>query len=244
MISLKLIAVALLSLVISSSTSCAAFYLSDREDTPSRMFLRLDERISVSGNSYTRALRSTAEKGDAEVGDDIRRVPLHHEFDQSRRRMAQMVASACFWYVCGSLEGDGIPIALAATDATPLDAAFDAVRYELEDPQGGISYMKKCLDQRDFEALLAFSREYDLELRKIKMKTVAKQLKEILSSSLSSTPEETKQLSATLTQLMNNITFDLIGINRGCRKGQESVDQVDKYIGVLQGDIKSFLALQ
>ena len=125
--------------------------------------------------------------------------------------------------------------AVAADDApvyyNPQDvqAAFDAIRYELEDPNGGIAYLQSSVDQQDFDALLEFTKTYDLELRKAKMSAAKKKF---------------KMGGDVPTQLCNNVTFDLIGMNKSCRKGQENIDLTQKYLNELKQDVSKFLELQ
>ena len=78
-------------------------------------------------------------------------------------------------------------------DAVEVQKAFDVIRYELEDPNGGVAYMQSCVDKVDYAALLEFTKGYDLELRKAKMSQAKKKFK--MGGELP-------------TQLCNNVTFD------------------------------------
>ena len=125
--------------------------------------------------------------------------------------------------------------AVAADDApvyynpTDVQQAFDRIRFELEDPEGGVAYMQSCVDRRDYAALLEFTKTYDLELRKAKLSAAKKKF---------------KMGGDRPTQLCNNVTFDLIGMNKACRPGQENIDLAQKYLTELKRDVAQFLALQ
>jgi hypothetical protein len=109
--------------------------------------------------------------------------------------------------------------------------SFDAIRYELQDSNGGVSYMQSKIDQQDFVALMEFTKTYDLELRKKRMGTAKKLLQD-------------KTIQETATQYSNAVTFDLIGINRSSRKGQENVESANKYLQELRDDVSKFLSLE
>ena len=109
--------------------------------------------------------------------------------------------------------------------------AFDEVRYELSDPNGGVAYLQQKADEKDFAALMEFTKTYDQELRKLKMGKAKKLL-------------QSKEVKEEATGYANGVTFDLIGINRNSRKGQESVDGVNKYIQELRDDASKFINLE
>ena len=111
--------------------------------------------------------------------------------------------------------------------------AFQRVRMELEDPNtGGVQYLQNAIDREDFASVLEFSKQYDLQLRKAGMVRAKKLL----------TDKEAKEKGTTLA---NNVTFDLIGINRSCRPGpQQSKEDAQKYLDELKQDVKQFLELE
>ena len=76
-----------------------------------------------------------------------------------------------------------------------------------------------------------FTRTYDLELRKLRMGRAKKLL-------------PSKELKETATSYANAVTFDLIGMNRNSRKGQENVEGVNKYLQELREDVAKFLTLE
>ena len=78
---------------------------------------------------------------------------------------------------------------------------------------------------------MEFTKEYDLEFRKAKMVKARKFL----------TSKEDKEKGV---MLCNAVTFDLIGMNKGCRVGQRNMDQVRKYYDELKIDVQSFLDLE
>lgn len=91
--------------------------------------------------------------------------------------------------------------------------------------------MQERIDQEDWVGLMDFTRTYDLELRKKLMGRAKKLL-------------QSKNIKSDATTFANGVTFDLIGINRASRKGQESVSSANKYLQELRDDISKFLALE
>jgi hypothetical protein len=119
----------------------------------------------------------------------------------------------------------------AAVTRELVKATFDPIRYEISDPKGGVAYMQQQIDAQDFTTLIDFTRGYDLEMRKIRMGKAKKLL-------------QTKELKEKGTEYANAVTFDLIGMNRNCRKGQESVEGANKYLQELRDDAAKFLELE
>lgn len=112
-----------------------------------------------------------------------------------------------------------------------VQAAFDALRFELEDPKGGVSIMQNYMDNNDFQGLLEFTKTYDQVLRKQKWG----RCKAFLTNNA-------EKEVATLQG--NAVTFDLIGINRSSRSGQESAQQANKYLNELRTDLKKMIDMQ
>lgn len=108
---------------------------------------------------------------------------------------------------------------------------FDAIRYEVSDPKGGVAYLRGRIDAQDFGAVLDFTKEYDLVLRKIAMGTAKKRLPK--------GPIKDKG-----TEICNAVTFDLIGINRSSRKGQEDADEARRYLSELVQDAQRMIDLE
>ena len=108
---------------------------------------------------------------------------------------------------------------------------FDFIRFELENPEGGVAYMQGRIDNEDLAGLLEFSKSYDLEFRKRRFGAAKKLLQD-------------KEVKAKATEYANAVTFDLIGINRSCRKGQEDKESANKYLNELRADVAKFLALE
>jgi hypothetical protein len=136
------------------------------------------------------------------------------------------------------LTSESIPALAADTSADTMlptkeivTECFDFIRFELENPEGGVAYMQGRIDKKDFEGLLDFSKSYDLEFRKRRFGNAKKLL-------------EGKELKAKATEYANAVTFDLIGINRSCRKGQENIESASKYLQELRDDVSKFLALE
>ncbi|KAG7358521.1 hypothetical protein IV203_015110 [Nitzschia inconspicua] len=128
-------------------------------------------------------------------------------------------------------------VVLAATEEIELPTretvtkSFDSIRYELQDANGGVSYMQSKIDEQDFVGLMEFTKTYDLELRKKRMGLAKKLLQD-------------KEIKEKATEYANAVTFDLIGINRSSRKGQESVESANKYLQELREDVAKFLSLE
>lgn len=90
--------------------------------------------------------------------------------------------------------------------------------------------MQRFLDNRDYEGLLEFTKTYDLELRKKKWG----RCKAFLNSA--------EKEVATLTG--NSLTFDLIGMNRNSRAGQENPEKVQKYLNELKTDLQNMVDMK
>ena len=112
-----------------------------------------------------------------------------------------------------------------------VKTTFDAIRYELSDPNGGVSFMQSRIDENDFAGLLEFTKGYDLELRKLRMGKAKKLLQD-------------KEIKGKGTEYANAVTFDLIGMNRSSRSGQENAEMVNKYLQELRDDVSKFLQLE
>lgn len=116
----------------------------------------------------------------------------------------------------------------AADDAVD---PFVKVRFELSDPKGGVAYLQECINKEDYESILEFTKTYDQVLRKGGMGKAKKLI-------------EDKEVKAQATSLANAVTFDLIGMNRSSRKGQESQVDAQKYLDELKQDVTDFLELR
>eukprot|EP00565_Helicotheca_tamesis_P003120 CAMPEP_0185723662 /NCGR_PEP_ID=MMETSP1171-20130828/427_1 /TAXON_ID=374046 /ORGANISM="Helicotheca tamensis, Strain CCMP826" /LENGTH=147 /DNA_ID=CAMNT_0028391399 /DNA_START=285 /DNA_END=728 /DNA_ORIENTATION=+ len=128
------------------------------------------------------------------------------------------------------------PVPAYAKTKEPITAetvadAFNAVRYELEDPNGGAAYLEQKISEKDYAALFEFTKYYDLEFRKAKMGRARKLLTD-------------KALKDEAVLMCNAVTFDLIGINRASRPGQQSAEEAKKYLEEMKADIRKFLDLE
>lgn len=112
-----------------------------------------------------------------------------------------------------------------------VTSTFDPIRYELNDPSGGVAYMQQRIDEQDFPGLMEFTKGYDLELRKLRMGKAKKLI-------------QSKDVKEEATGYANAVTFDLIGINRNSRKGQENVEGANKYLQELRDDVAKFLTVE
>ena len=156
-----------------------------------------------------------------------------HASSQSRRNaMEKMTSMSLFTLATTALN---VPLA-SAKDKAPITVqqakdAFEAVRYQLESPEGGVRTLESYVTNSDFDAIFEFTKYYDLEFRKAKMVKARKYL----------TSKEDKERAVYLS---NSVTFDLIGMNKGCRAGQKDIEQVKKYFGELKEEVAQFLELE
>ena len=118
-----------------------------------------------------------------------------------------------------------------AVDPVAVQNAFDAVRTEVQAPTGGVAYLKERVEASDFPALLDFTKTYEPKLRKGLMGKAKKFLVD-------------KQDLEKATAAANAVTFDLIGVNRSSRPGQENQENAAKYVQELKDDVQKFLDLQ
>lgn len=130
------------------------------------------------------------------------------------------------WPVRVAAEEEVVPL-----DPVAVKAAFDAVRKELLDEGGGVSYLTDKVGAGDFPALLEFTKAYDPVLRKGVMGKAKKML-------------PTKELKEVATVTANAVTFDLIGINKNSRPGRENRENAAKYVQELKDDVQKFLSLE
>lgn len=111
--------------------------------------------------------------------------------------------------------------------------AFDAIRYELTNPLGVVGTLTNLInDGNSYEEVMQYTKESDAYFRRAKIGKARKLL----------TDKEIK--SGSSIQLSNAVTFDLIGINRASRPGQEDKDVQLKYLDDLKKDIEQFLELE
>ena len=131
-----------------------------------------------------------------------------------------------------------IPLPAYAKEPPPpitqeaVTEAFDAIRYELTNPSGVVGTLTNLInDGNSYEEVMQYTKESDAYFRKAKIGKARKLLtdKEIKSGSI---------------QLSNAVTFDLIGINRASRPGQEDKVVQLKYLDDLKKDIEQFLELE
>jgi hypothetical protein len=107
-------------------------------------------------------------------------------------------------------------------------ASFQAVKDEFAI---GRATLQELVEKEDFEGIMEFTKTYDLEFRKAKMGKARKFF----------TSKEAKDRAVLVC---NAVTFDLIGMNKGSRPGQQDIDQVKKYFSELQADVDVFLEME
>jgi hypothetical protein len=162
------------------------------------------------------------DKGDVPLSAPSRRKWLASSFTSASAAAAAMLA----------LTSTPTPAVAAAKKSEAVAGnPFDAIRYEVSDPKGGVAYLRDRIEARDFASVLDFTKEYDLVFRKIAMGTAKKRLPK--------GPVKDRG-----TELCNAVTFDLIGINRNSRKGQENVGEARKYLAELVQDATQMIELE
>jgi hypothetical protein len=162
----------------------------------------------------------------------------NHEtaLENSRRSLIQHAPAFLFGLATTTLT---LPSSPAMAKDEPIElrskeevtAAFQPIKFELQDPKGGVAFMQQKIDQQDWAGLMDFTKGYDLELRKKTMGTAKKLL-------------QSKEIQLLGTEYSNAVTFDLIGMNRNSRAGQESVEGANKYLQELRDDVAKFLTLE
>lgn len=117
-------------------------------------------------------------------------------------------------------------IAKEPTTPESMARAFADIRYELEDPNGGIPTLQNAIEKKDWVNVKEFTKFYDTEFRKAKMVKARKMFPD-------------SNMRGESLQLCNNVTFDLIGINRASRV--DDMDEAMKYLEELKQDVRSFM---
>jgi len=107
--------------------------------------------------------------------------------------------------------------------------AFARVRNELISPDGGVAKLESYIETGKWAEIKEFTKIYDAEFRKETMGRTRKLLPD-------------GKMRGDSIQLCNNVTFDLIGINRASRVGDK--DEAKKYLQALKDDIAIFLELE
>eukprot|EP00979_Chaetoceros_neogracilis_P001898 scaffold343_cov266-Chaetoceros_neogracile.AAC.16 len=113
-----------------------------------------------------------------------------------------------------------------------ISQAFQAVRYQLESPEGGVKTLEDLIAKGDFDEIMEFTKNYDLEFRKAKM---------VKARKLALTSKDTKDRAISIC---NAVTFDLIGMNKGSRVGQQDINEVKKYFEEMKVDVARFLEME
>lgn len=152
---------------------------------------------------------------------------------EASTRRSFFTDTAAALLIAGSVTLASPQPALAEKEVIPatrenVKAAFDALRYELNGAEGGVARMQKAIDSENWEVLLDITRSYDLELRKKSIGAAKKFL-----------PKGEKTIT---TMSANAITFDLIGMNRNARPGQENAKEANRYLDELRTDLKLVIA--
>lgn len=105
--------------------------------------------------------------------------------------------------------------------------AFESLRFELYDFNGGVSVMQRMIDTGDYEGLRRMTQTYDTELRQGKILQAAAFL-----------PKQERFLT---NLSANAITFDVLGIGRSCMAGKEMPNEANRYLSELRADLSSIV---
>lgn len=154
------------------------------------------------------------------------------ENENSNRRSALSKISSATMFGISCLSTHSLPAEAKAKEpvtAEAMAAAFAAVRKELDDPEGGIAKLGSAIDKKDWTEIKEFTKYYDLEFRKAKMVKARKMFPD-------------KDMKGEALPLCNNVTFDLIGINRAARA--EDLVSAMQYYESLKKDVSSFLVYE
>ena len=182
----------------------------------------LSSGFVVGGPCVTKAATNT--------GNLLMRMSKSDAGEESRRSAIGKVLSSG----AAALAAGAQPASAKEKEAiTPenVKAAFDAVRYELEDAAGGIQLIESKINAEDYEAVMDLTKNYDGYMRKARVGRARKLLTD-------------KKLKDDALMTSNAITFDLIGINRASRPGQQNKDEALKYLGELKSDVRKILDLE
>jgi hypothetical protein len=187
--------------------------------------------------SFTTTGSARWHRGIRRHGDDVIALSMardDYEKDTHRREFLQTISLGAIAGISSILPSSKPALAAEEIELPTRETvtqSFDSIRYELQDAQGGVAYMQSKIDQQDFVGLMDFTKTYDLELRKKRMGSAKKLLQD-------------KDVKEKATEFANAVTFDLIGINRSSRKGQENAESANKYLQELREDVGKFLSLE
>jgi hypothetical protein len=184
-------------------------------------------------NSHTTSTNSNGIPSSASVDETTKPTSNRRNFLQQASSLAfggvVVVGSSSFLPAAAAAATDEI-VVLPTQDL--VTQTFAPIKFELSDPtKGGVAIMQERIDANDFEGLLEITRGYDLEFRKLRMGRAKKML-------------QSKELKEKGTAYCNAVTFDLIGMNRNSRPGQENVEGANKYLQELREDVAKFLELE
>ena len=155
-------------------------------------------------------------------------LSMIQDLNMDRRASIAKLSSGTLFGIFATVITPQPSFAKSKEPVTPesMAKAFADVRFELEDPSGGIPALQKAIETKDWEDVKGFTKFYDLEFRKAKMVKARKMFPD-------------SEMRGETLQLCNNVTFDLIGINRASRV--EDQNEALKYLDELKEDVKAFL---
>jgi hypothetical protein len=132
-----------------------------------------------------------------------------------------------------------------------IKIGFQQVRNELLNDNGGIHILQQYMNNQDYNSILEYTKTYDQIIRKGMIgktkKLIVQYIKFDTNDSTANSKineQRSKIYNDRIIQIGNDITFDLIGINRNARSGQESISNVNQYLSNLQNDLQEFLKIE
>ena len=152
--------------------------------------------------------------------------------DISRRKSIEKLLTPIAASTLITIGSPNVVCAKEAATPQTLSNAFNKVKTELTSSSGGISTLSTLIDNQDWENVKEFTKNYDIEFRKEMMGSARKMIPK----------DNNKQLRSDATQMCNNVTFDLIAVNKASRVGDPNA--ATKAFGILKNDISEFLELE
>mmetsp|Transcript_9906 Transcript_9906/g.13071 ORF Transcript_9906/g.13071 Transcript_9906/m.13071 type:complete len:236 (-) Transcript_9906:181-888(-) len=161
--------------------------------------------------------------------DDINNDSINNDIFQLNRRAA--LSKLLVGTSMASMTWTVLPSAAHAKKKTPKatqEEAFEALKRELYGENGSVAQLEAALAKGDNAALMDLTKGMDQSLRKA-----------IMGSAKYYVVDSDKG-----QQLSNNVVFDLIGMNKSARPGQENPEKVAQYLQELKQDMQQMLELE
>lgn len=187
----------------------------------------------ISGNGVPTRVLVQSLGNDSRQNEIVTKLQMSSDSEQVSRRQVMKQTASLLAFTTASVFNSSPAEAKKDTEPVTREriaASFQAVRDELGET-GGVKTLGELVKNEDFDGVMAFTQNYDLEFRKAKMGKARK--------FVTSKKEKDR---AVLN--CNAVTFDLIGMNKSSRPGQHDIKQVQKYYSELETDISRFLDME